>query len=621
MLAAVATTAIAQQPPSRITRPDVETFADSFFVRYLREYPEPSLAVVVVTGDSILLMKGYGREDEQQQVDPAFTLFNVASLSKLVVATAAMQLVEQGHLTLNGDIGGALGRVRIRDTGPPITLRHLLSHTSGLEGPFLREVVADARQLIPLGEYFARHQPRRGAAPGAMIRYSNYGAALAGYLVEELSGESFHAYAERHIFGPLGMTRSSFRQPPPLELTDRIATAGAGAVPNVLLPYPAGSMVSTPADMGRFMMAHLNGGRVGAARILADSSVQLMHAAQWRADSRVPGVGLGFFESNIGDEPGLFHTGARIHFSLLYLYPRQRVGVFIVHAMRQGGTFQTLRQDFVRAFTARYFPHAPPSARDDSGAPLRAAEFAGVYRPHLLPTTTIERAADLFSDTRVRVRPDGRLEIKIPAGPKLSLLEIDDDLYRATDGPQEGLRIAFQRDAQGRVRRMSMSGNTQDPITFERLTWYERGTLHAMLLAAAFLLFAGGAVTEIVAAVLRIIRRRQRDLGPAPARRTWIVAVIACVFVLATPLSVAVTLLALTRDDTSADALRVAVTVGCTLLLAAMAVGIALVPLSVRVWVAGHWSTLRRLYFYALGAAAVVAAPLLFHYHLLGYWL
>ncbi|MDQ3950192.1 MAG: beta-lactamase family protein, partial [Gemmatimonadota bacterium] len=511
-VASVSATASGQgaaSPPSArpLTREDVAAFADSVFASYLRRFAEPSLALIVVGGDSVLFQRSYGYENARSRrpADPESTLFNVASISKLVTATAAMQLVERGRLRLDDDVNNYLrGKRAIEPGGPAITLRHLLTHTSGLDGPFMRDVVAHPEQLVPLARYFAAHPPRRGRPPGREIRYSNYGMALAGHLVEVASGESFSDYAERHIFRPLGMRHSTFRQPPPPALAGRVATAGSGPVPDALLTYPAGSMVSTAADLGRFMLAHLNGGRLparlGGARVLADSTTRQMHARHWSADPRLPGVALGFFESDMGGERGLFHTGARVHFSLLYLVPERRAGIFLVHAMRQGGEFRTLRADFVRGFVGRYFPRPPPARaqagpRHREGATHRAARFAGVYRPIMLASTTIERAAWLAMDTRVMSESDGSLSVAIPGGPRLRLVEADSGLYRVPSGPDRDVAVAFVGAPGGRARRMALAGGTQDPLSFERLAWYERGMMHAGILGVAFALFLSCALT------------------------------------------------------------------------------------------------------------------------------
>jgi hypothetical protein len=242
----------------------------------------------------------------------------------------------------------------------------------------------------------------------------------------------------------------------------------------------------------------------------------------------------------------------------------------------------------------------------------------GIYRPHILPTTTIERAVGLFTDTRVRARRDGVLEMRVPGGPTLTLAQIGPELYRASGGPWEGLMIAFARDPHGRVRRMSMSGNTQDPIVFDRLAWYQRGTLHAGLLAIILLLFVGCTVTEFARGVVRLFRRRTRSLEAPSARLMWGAATMPGLLFVASPIAVLV--LAHTGEDAAADDLRLALIVGCTFLLAGVLVALALVPLSLRVWRLGYRSRPTRLVFYALASGAVIAAPLLLHYHLLGYW-
>src|SRR5690606_15450748 len=125
----------------------------------------------------------------------------------------------------------------------------------------------------------------------------NYATALAGYIVERVSGEPFDAYVERHIFSPLGMTHASFRQPLPATLAGFMsrgyATVAQKPKPfELVIPAPAGSLSASGADMGKFMMEHLNDGGV----LLNPQTERMMH------DFRAPGVGplntmaLGFYE-------------------------------------------------------------------------------------------------------------------------------------------------------------------------------------------------------------------------------------------------------------------------------------------------------------------------------------
>lgn len=610
----------------RLTAIDVERFADSMFAGYMREFPEPSLAVVVVQGDSTLLSKGYGKESSRpaRLVDPDSTLFNIASVSKLFTVTAAMQLVDRGALSLDGDITRWLGSEVVRGDGPTITLRHLLTHTSGLDGAFMRDVVANPSDLIALKDYFVRFPPTRGRLPGQEIRYSNVGMALAGRLVELGSGMPFDDYVERHVLQPLQMHRSTFRQPPAQPLKSRIATHGSGSVPDVLLLSPAGAMVSTASDMGRFMRAHLSDGTLGGVRILAPARARQMRQTQWRPSDVTPGVGLGFFASDLGGVPGVFHTGARVHFSLMYLVPEHGLGIFVVHAMRQGGPHQTLRTDFARALIERYIqpdPLEPASLATQRSWPP-STQYAGVYRPVLLATTTIERAAQLATDTPVEAAPDGSLTVRVPGGTRLDLQRVGRSHYRVRGGSNDGLHVAFTRGDDGRVRGFAMSGSTQDPVSFERLRWFERGVFHSLLIGAILILFVSTALAALFASLVRRIFRRRGavDDSTPEAKWAWRLVIITGSLVLLSPLSTFLIVATHQGDDTAAGGLRFALSVGLTFLLLGTVTGLTLPPLAVTAWRRRYWGIARLTYFTLLATGVLVALPLLYHYHLLGYW-
>lgn len=613
-----------------LAREDLEAFADSFFAPYLRDFPEPSLAVAVVYRDSVVLLKGYGQETThpERQVDPDSTLFNIASVSKLFTATAAMQLVERGVLSLDEDVTQRM-RGLFRGDGPRITLRHLLTHTSGIEGAFMRDVVAGPLELVSLRTYFERFPPRRVRAPGGEIRYSNVGMGLVGRLVEIGAGKTFDDYIEQNIFAPLDMRRSSFRQPPPPALLERVATAGCGPVPDAIQIAPAGAMVSTVADMSRFMRAHLNEGSVDGNRILAPETVRTMHRVQWRAADDVPGVALGFFTSDLGDIPGLFHTGARVHFSLLYLVPEHGLGVFVVHAMRQGGPHQSLRTDFVRALISRYFPASETKeATSTHGEPdpslTSPQEFAGTYRPIVFSTSTIERAAELVMDTRVVVDAHRGVELGLSLGPRLALRSVNAAHYRVHGGPMDGLHVAFLSDASGRVTGLATSGNTNDPVTFVRLRWFERGTVHAVFLGVIAIQFAGVALVSGLAYLQRLIRRlgtSMERVPPGPGAWAWRVLVATGALVLTAPLSTVLFVVTHQGEDMAADGLRFALRAGLSILLVGSMTGLALPSLALRAWQEEYWGRARRVYFSVLAASVLVALPLLYHYRLLGYWL
>jgi CubicO group peptidase (beta-lactamase class C family) len=221
----------------------------------------------MVSGGRILLLKGYGHADvaERIPIDPRKSVFLRGSLSKLFTWTAVMQLVEQGRLDLDADVNTYLD-FRIPATSPnAITPHHLMAHSSGSEDVKFEQMAATPAGLTPLGACLERHVPLRVHPPGKCSAYGNYGVALAGHIVERVSGMSYDDYIDKHILGPLGMAHTTSRQPVPAALVPELSqcyTYGDGRYQSRPLMAevaanvaPAASFRSSAADMARFMIA------------------------------------------------------------------------------------------------------------------------------------------------------------------------------------------------------------------------------------------------------------------------------------------------------------------------------------------------------------------------------
>ena len=206
---------------------EVEAFFDEIIPQQLDEYYIPGAATAVVKDGELVFAEGYGFADLEQErpVVADRTLFRTGSVAKLFTWTAVMQLAEQGKLNLNTDVNDYLSGFRIPDTCPePITLEHLMTHTAGFEDGSMGAMRPRPEALEPLGTFLARKVPARISPPGQVTAYSNYGTALAGHIVEQVSGLPFEQYVEQNILTPLGMDRTTFRQPVPASLVDELAT-------------------------------------------------------------------------------------------------------------------------------------------------------------------------------------------------------------------------------------------------------------------------------------------------------------------------------------------------------------------------------------------------------------
>jgi CubicO group peptidase (beta-lactamase class C family) len=205
---------------------ELEVFIDGVIASQLEAHNIPGAAIAVVKDGELFFSKGYGYADFENQrlVNANKTLFRVASISKLFTWTAVMQLVEQGKLDLHTDINVYLKEFQIPDTYPqPVTLAHLMTHTSGFAEKWIGLASRSADEIIPLGKYLLNNIPSRVHPPGDLTGYTNVGADLAGYIVEKISGISFNRYVEENIFKPLGMAHSTFRQPVPADLSSNLA--------------------------------------------------------------------------------------------------------------------------------------------------------------------------------------------------------------------------------------------------------------------------------------------------------------------------------------------------------------------------------------------------------------
>ncbi|MDQ3697201.1 MAG: beta-lactamase family protein [Gemmatimonadota bacterium] len=589
-----------------LTAAGISAFADSAFADYLQSSSQPSLAFVVVKDGAIIFARGYGAEDAagSRPVDPDMTIFWLASLSKLVTTDAVMREVERGRIAL-GD--SAMRYFEWQLPSPKawraITVEDLLTHTHGLDEPFMQGIVDDVERLVPLCDYVARVRWRVGTRPGDMLRYSNHGIALAGCIVERTSGMPFAEYVEREIFAPVGMTRSTFRQPVPAELARRIATAGTDQVLDYLLPTPAGAMVGTASDMGRFLVAQLDAGGPRAA------SLRAMHTTQWRGHRAVPGVALGWFETSLGRVRGLYHTGARHHFSVAWLDPSQRVGLFLVHSMRQGGPFQNLRTNVVRDFVERYYVADTPTLEATASRGI-----AGVYRPALLSTTTVERAGYLLLDTPVRFTAGGNVTMHAPGGLGTVIAHpTGDGAFEVRTGPQADLRLGFIEHADG-LPRIAMGGTLLDPVLFTRLAWWQRGFVHAVLLVVSCLALV---LAAAVYGAGWVVRRRRRIVIRNPA---WAV-ISAGGLALALAVLAFAALIFSTPDIGAAEHMRSGLRTVLALLSAATVLCGALPLATFLGWRRGTESIAGRVTLCLLSSAGMVAAVLLWHYRLVGFHL
>ena len=371
----------------------------------------------IVKDGAVLFQSGYGYADVDKRtpMDPERTMTRIGSTSKLFTWTAVMQLVEQGKLDLHRNVDDYLDFKVSPSGGPPITLLDLMNHKGGFEEGLKDVLALDPHQLESTERYLKEHPRPQLFKPGSVPAYSNYGCALAGYVVERVSGEPFAQYVDRHIFQPLGMQHSTFEQPLPDRFKD-LSSRGYRSASQPPQPYelvmtaPAGSVATTAADMTRFMLAHLQDGHLGSFDLLKSETAQLMHTPSESAPAGFATMAHGFFHETHNGRTVIGHGGDTIYFHTEFdLLPKEGVGLF--YSFNSRGRDQAvygLRKAVLDQFLDRYFPNAlvVPDTPALASAPADAQRIAGRYESsrrvehgllslfYLLQQTVISAGAD-----------------------------------------------------------------------------------------------------------------------------------------------------------------------------------------------------------------------------------
>ena len=398
-----------------MTATDVETFFEGLIPYQIEVGDIAGATVAIVKDGKLLFAKGYGYSDvaAKTPVSAETTLFRVGSVSKLFTWTAVMQMVEQGKLDLDADVNQYLDFTLPQPFGKPVTLRNLMTHRPGYEEIY-KEI--GTRTTPNLGNYLKDHIPAQIFEPGSTPAYSNYGAALAGYVVERVSGVSFDQYVEDNITSKLGMTRTTFRQPLPDALAP-LMSKGYGLASGEVMPfemvnaYPAGSISASAVDMTRFMIAHLQDGQLDGVQILKPETARLMHDTRIETVPELNAMALGFYEETRNGHRIIGHGGDTIAFhSDLHLIPDAGVGFFVSYNSAGRGDTSP-RGALWRKFLDRYFPYAPPETPTLPTAAADAQSVAGTYLVSRRQETSILKILGPLGEATVSARDDGTIEV------------------------------------------------------------------------------------------------------------------------------------------------------------------------------------------------------------------
>lgn len=371
---------------------------DEIIISTMNQEVIGGLAVGIIQDNKLIYSRNFGFADmEEQKPITSNTIFRVGSISKTFTAIAIMQLWEQGKFQLDDPVNDYLQAYKIKHkdpSAPPVTFRHLLTHTAGIGE--LRNFFDLLLPVIALGRkpnqttFYLQDYYQKGITPeiypGRKWAYANHGFATLGQLVEDISGETLSQYAIRHIFEPLGMTqtdyllserardelaRGYFFHKNKFKKLDYLEIVVAGA----------GSVFSSVNDMSKYVSALLGRGKNQFGQILQAETLQLMTQPHYRLEPHLNKMGLGFFLGDFDGHQIVYHDGGWPGFvSSMMVAPNVNLGVVVftnTSASTPHKIAQDLLQHFLKIPQATFQlprPHIPPS-------PHLWSKLCGYYTP------------------------------------------------------------------------------------------------------------------------------------------------------------------------------------------------------------------------------------------------
>lgn len=453
----------ASEKESVIDDPDVKAAIEVFdaWVQHrVHQYEIPGVSIGLVYDQELIWAKGYGYADlEKRTPATPSTAYRIASLTKLFTATAILQLRDGGKLQLDDPVSKHLDWFSLNDphsNSPVITIRHLLTHSSGLAREF-ETLYWDDLEFPDRDTFISMFQRSSTILPReTKFKYSNVAFNVLGFIVESASGESYANYVTNHILKPLGMTSTEVT--PPADM----ATLATGYYvrkprqPRTVAPFfdkkaavASGNMASSVEDLAKFLSLQFKEGSAEGNQILKGSSLREMHRPHWLYDDWKAGRGLGWGTARVGDQVRIRHGGSVPGYrSSISAAPADKFGVVVLTNADDGDPGEIAAQAWT--IIAPMVKMVTEVKEEPQEADPSWTKFVGVYQWHdgsIIKVMLLNNElalVDPASDT--------------PWEDRVRLEYVADNTFKMLNQWQEGESIHFEENKSGEVTRIIMPG-------------------------------------------------------------------------------------------------------------------------------------------------------------------
>lgn len=490
---------------------NLESSIDSIFDIYLKA--EESLqggVISIVSSDSILLSKAYGVSDLEtnKTFDPDQTHVMVASVAKLITATAVFKLMEQGKIQLDQPVKDIIKDITIQNPfDQPILVRHLLTHTAGFDDSAMGDEVKDRQKLASLKDHLKKRLPPVVWEPGKFYNYSNRGMVLLAYVVECASGLPFDQFLRENVYRPLNMDKSGFDYSD--ELLNNLFTRyrwkenekrGLFLDGSYGIKYTnqigASGFKTTGYDMANFMQMYLKKGMFQGIKVLEEETIENALKPQFfyhdLMDSK---QGLTWRIRKVQDLTFYYHSGDDVGLeSILVMVPDKDIAYFFASNNNVASNLKFELRDFLlnKLISKEKIEKKYPS---DFVSDTDLKSLAGSYQYMNDGYTTIESVSYLFGDVR-KVKLEG------------DQFFVNGNVYEEVD------KLLFRRKRDSLLVSFVINDNRAHYSTgygtFRQLKWYESPSLHLPAMMGCFAIF----LSAVILWPIQYFRKRKKGNVP-----------------------------------------------------------------------------------------------------------
>jgi CubicO group peptidase (beta-lactamase class C family) len=488
------------------------TLIDSLLSYGLEQNMYPGASLTLYHQDTLYFFNyGYARIQNKLNTSSS-TKYHLGSLGKLLTSIAVLQQVEKSKLDLFTDISDYIGDMGINAEihGAPLTLHHLLTHSAGFNEVNIGYMARNPEEIITLEEFILQSNPGLFQEPGKEIIYSNYAYALAGYIVQRVTGIEFSDYILNNIFTPLRMKNSSFGFQSDYYQDDQYSSAynptKEGFSEVLVYPrhaIPAGSLVSSPEDMGIFIKALFN----RSTNLLQDDCWNLFFTEQFTVNQLLNGYSYGLEKQSINGKQawakGGMLPGALSHILIL----PDEFALFL--------TVNTGNDNFGEFFFKSIFDTFYPQVQQaiDWKEDIAIEKYCGTYRNKRYSRKSADNIVSLFKDNftiYANVSKDTMLAFH--NGAWHHYLPIEKGVFQNID--QQTQFFIFKEDSQKRVstlyRDLNIGGLTIQS-SFEKTSWYNSPTFVNEHYAIILLIIVSGLTLTLIRLFILVIQWLKKD--------------------------------------------------------------------------------------------------------------